>query len=238
MATPTVEKHEKMAAPCSGRGQSDREEVDPDLTAGTGQDPDCQTGIKKEFRERNRILGCQRPPCLCEARGHDRARSAVPRLSGHGAGSLRPAGPPDPRRCDCCMALPPSRLMEPNEPPQGMLNSALCPSGQDGQPLPNLRQPQALPVRISENAGPIGLRYDHVLATTGGSIRRYLPVLEKLGAAKVFGRPVPDLGDLLSVSGDSVRCNKMPATDGRLARPGPSPPSCCGCRLTGSRCCP
>ncbi|MFN7599103.1 MAG: helicase HerA-like domain-containing protein, partial [Cereibacter sp.] len=92
-----------------------------------------------------------------------------------------------------------SRLMELTEPQEGVLNIAFRLSDEEGLPLLDLKDLQALLVFTGENAGPIGLRYGHVSAATVGSIQRRLLVLENQGGALLFGEPALNLGDLLAV---------------------------------------
>jgi len=105
-----------------------------------------------------------------------------------------------------------SRLMELTEPQEGVLNVAFRLSDEEGLPLLDLKDLQALLVFIGENAGPIGLRYGNVSAATIGSIQRRLLVLENQGGAQLFGEPALDLGDLMSVdAGGAGRINILAA---------------------------
>ena len=56
-----------------------------------------------------------------------------------------------------------SRLMELTEPQEGVLNIAFRLSDEEGLPLLDLKDLQALLVFIGENAGPIGLRYGMIM---------------------------------------------------------------------------
>jgi DNA helicase HerA-like ATPase len=112
-----------------------------------------------------------------------------------------------------------SRLMELTEPQEGVLNIAFRLSDEEGLPLLDLKDLQALLVFIGENAGPIGLRYGNVSAATVGSIQRRLLVLENQGGAQLFGEPALDLGDLMAVDTSGAGRINILAADKLMASP-------------------
>ncbi|MFN5826445.1 MAG: helicase HerA-like domain-containing protein, partial [Rhodobacterales bacterium] len=112
-----------------------------------------------------------------------------------------------------------SRLMELTEPQEGVLNIAFRLSDEEGLPLLDLKDLQALLVFTGENAGPIGLRYGHVSAATVGSIQRRLLVLENQGGALLFGEPALNLGDLLAVDESGAGRINILASDRLMASP-------------------
>ncbi|MCA3438069.1 MAG: DUF853 family protein [Rhodobacter sp.] len=112
-----------------------------------------------------------------------------------------------------------SRLMELTEPQEGVLNIAFRLSDEEGLPLLDLKDLQALLVFTGENAGPIGLRYGHVSAATVGSIQRRLLVLENQGGALLFGEPALNLGDLLAVDESGEGRINILASDRLMASP-------------------
>lgn len=112
-----------------------------------------------------------------------------------------------------------SRLMELTEPQEGVLNIAFRLSDEEGLPLLDLKDLQALLVFTGENAGPIGLRYGHVSAATVGSIQRRLLVLENQGGALLFGEPALTLGDLLAVDESGAGRINILASDRLMASP-------------------
>ncbi len=112
-----------------------------------------------------------------------------------------------------------SRLMELTEPQEGVLNIAFRLSDEEGLPLLDLKDLQALLVFIGENAGPIGLRYGNVSASTVGSIQRRLLVLENQGGARLFGEPALEPGDLMSVDAAGAGRINILAADRLMASP-------------------
>lgn len=112
-----------------------------------------------------------------------------------------------------------ARLLELTEPQEGVLNIAFRLSDEEGLPLLDLKDLQALLVFIGENAGPIGLRYGNVAAATIGAIQRRLLVLENQGGARLFGEPALELSDLMQTdSGGAGRINIL-AADKLMASP-------------------
>jgi DNA helicase HerA-like ATPase len=112
-----------------------------------------------------------------------------------------------------------SRLMELTEPQEGVLNIAFRLSDDEGLPLLDLKDLQALLVFIGANAGPIGLRCGNVSAATVGSIQRRPPVLENQGGAQLFGEPALDPGDLMAVDASGAGRISILAADRLMASP-------------------
>ena len=90
-----------------------------------------------------------------------------------------------------------SRMLELTEAQEGVMNIAFRLSDEEGLPLLDLKDLQALLVFIGENADSIGLRYGNVEQSSIGAIQRRLLVLENQGAIKLFGEPALDLADLM-----------------------------------------
>ena len=90
-----------------------------------------------------------------------------------------------------------SRLMELTEPQEGVLNVAFRLSDEEELPLLDLKDLQALLTFVAQNDTEISARYGLVSSTSIGAIQRRLLVLEKQGAAAMFGEPALDLADLL-----------------------------------------
>lgn len=97
-----------------------------------------------------------------------------------------------------------ARLLELSEAQEGVLNIAFRLADEQGLPLLDLKDLQALLVWLGENRGEIALRYGNVSTASIGAIQRRLLVLENQGANQLFGEPALDLADLM-------RCD----TDGR-----------------------
>jgi DNA helicase HerA-like ATPase len=112
-----------------------------------------------------------------------------------------------------------SRLMELTEPQEGVLNIAFRLSDEEGLPLLDLKDLQALLVFIGENAAEIGLRYGNVAPATIGSIQRRLLVLENEGGANLFGEPALDLADLMAVDETGAGRINIVAADRLMASP-------------------
>jgi len=92
-----------------------------------------------------------------------------------------------------------SRLLELSEAQEGVLNVAFRVADEEGLPLLDLKDLQALLVWVGENAGQLTLRYGNVSPATVGTIQRRLLVLENQGGAKFFGEPALDLHDMMAV---------------------------------------
>jgi len=85
---------------------------------------------------------------------------------------------------------------------EGVLNIAFRLADEEGLPLLDLKDLQAMLVFVGENARDIGLRYGNVSAASIGAIQRQLLVLENQGGTRLFGEPALDLADLMSVAPD------------------------------------
>ena len=105
-----------------------------------------------------------------------------------------------------------SRLMELTEAQEGVLNIAFRMSDEEGLPLVDLKDLQALLIWLGENSKQISLRYGNVSTASIGAIQRRLIVLENQGAADFFGEPALELSDMMSVSsGGQGRINVLAA---------------------------
>jgi hypothetical protein len=112
-----------------------------------------------------------------------------------------------------------ARLMELSEPQEGVLNIAFRLADEEGLPLLDLKDLQAMLVYIGENADKMSLRYGNVSPATVGSIQRALLVLENQGATKFFGEPALDLADLMAVAPDGRGRVNILAADKLMASP-------------------
>ncbi|NNE51849.1 MAG: DUF853 family protein [Sulfitobacter sp.] len=90
-----------------------------------------------------------------------------------------------------------AQLLGLSEAQEGILNIAFRVADEDGLPLLDLKDLQALLVWIGENARDLALRYGNVSAASVGAIQRRLLVLENQGAAQLFGEPALALEDLM-----------------------------------------
>ena len=90
-----------------------------------------------------------------------------------------------------------SRLLELSEAQEGVLNVAFRLSDDEGLPLLDLKDLQALLTFIAENGDAVTARYGLVSKESVGAIQRRLLVLENQGGAKLFGEPALALQDLM-----------------------------------------
>ncbi len=90
-----------------------------------------------------------------------------------------------------------SRLMELSEAQEGILNIAFRLSDDEGLPLLDLKDLQALLVWVGENRAKLSLRYGNISVQSIGAIQRRLLVLENQGGAKLFGEPALELSDIM-----------------------------------------
>jgi DNA helicase HerA-like ATPase len=80
-----------------------------------------------------------------------------------------------------------SRLMDLSEAQEGVLNIAFRVADEEGLPLLDLKDLQALLVWVGENRDALSLRYGNISPQTVGTIQRQLLVLENQGAVQFFG---------------------------------------------------
>ena len=95
-----------------------------------------------------------------------------------------------------------SRLLELTEAQEGVLNVAFRVADEEGLPLLDLEDLQALLVWVGQNARDLSLRYGNVAASSVGAIQRALLVLENQNGAQLFGEPALDLADMMRVGAD------------------------------------
>ena len=95
-----------------------------------------------------------------------------------------------------------SRPMELTDVQEGVLNVAFRVADEDGLPLLDLKDLQALMLWVGQNAKDLSLRYGNVASSSVGAIQRQLLVLENQGGAALFGEPALDLSDLMRVTAD------------------------------------
>ena len=112
-----------------------------------------------------------------------------------------------------------SRLMELTEPQEGVLNIAFRIADEEGLPLLDLKDLQAMLVWIGQNAAEIGLRYGNVSPATVGAIQRQLLVLENQGGQRLFGEPALELADMMRVGADGRGQVNVLAADKLMSAP-------------------
>lgn len=112
-----------------------------------------------------------------------------------------------------------ARLLELTEAQEGILNIAFRVSDEQGLPLLDLKDLQAILVWVGENAKELSLRYGNVGASSVGAIQRRLLVLENQGGADLFGEPALALTDLMQTSADGRGHVNILAADKLMGSP-------------------
>ena len=92
-----------------------------------------------------------------------------------------------------------SRLMDLTDVQEGVLNVAFRVADEEGLPLLDLKDLQALLVWVGQNAKALSLRFGNVAASSVGAIQRQLLVLENQGGDALFGEPALQLADMMRV---------------------------------------
>ncbi|MEX0348631.1 MAG: helicase HerA-like domain-containing protein [Paracoccaceae bacterium] len=113
-----------------------------------------------------------------------------------------------------------SRLLELTEAQEGILNIAFRLADEEGLPLLDLKDLQALLVWIGENRAQLSLRYGNISTASVGAIQRRLLVIENQGASKLFGEPALELSDLMRQDADGRGMINILASDKLMAAPG------------------
>ncbi|MBQ0809933.1 helicase HerA-like domain-containing protein, partial [Roseovarius sp.] len=93
-----------------------------------------------------------------------------------------------------------SRLMSLSDAQEGVLNIAFRVADEEGLPLLDLKDLQALLTWVGQNSADLSLRYGNVGVSSVGAIQRALLVLENQGGAHFFGEPALALEDLMRVT--------------------------------------
>ncbi|MEL7213897.1 MAG: helicase HerA-like domain-containing protein [Pseudomonadota bacterium] len=112
-----------------------------------------------------------------------------------------------------------SRLLELTEAQEGVLNIAFRVSDEQGLPLLDLKDLQALLVWLGENAGDVALRYGNISKASIGAIQRRLLVIENQGGAQLFGEPALDLADIMQTDADGRGRINILAADKLMGAP-------------------
>ena len=112
-----------------------------------------------------------------------------------------------------------SRLMDLTEAQEGILNIAFRLADEEGLPLLDLKDLQALLVWVGENREKLALRYGNVSLSSIGAIQRRLLVLENQGGAKLFGEPALELSDMMRTDVDGRGRISILAADKLMGAP-------------------
>ncbi len=112
-----------------------------------------------------------------------------------------------------------SRLMSLSDAQEGVMNIAFRVADEEGMPLLDLKDLQALLVWIGENAKSLSLRFGNVSPRSVGAIQRQLMVLENQGGNQLFGEPALELQDLMHVGADGRGQINILASDKLMSAP-------------------
>ncbi|MBN9674793.1 helicase HerA-like domain-containing protein [Salipiger bermudensis] len=112
-----------------------------------------------------------------------------------------------------------ARLLELTDAQEGVLNIAFRLSDEQGLPLLDLKDLQALLVWVGENAKELSLRYGNVSTASIGAIQRRLLVLENQGGDRLFGEPALALADLMRCAPDGRGHVNILAADALMGAP-------------------
>ncbi|MGI9388805.1 MAG: helicase HerA-like domain-containing protein [Boseongicola sp.] len=112
-----------------------------------------------------------------------------------------------------------ARLLELTEPQEGILNIAVRVADEEGLPLLDLKDLQAMLVWLGENREKVSLRYGNISTASVGAIQRQLLVLENQGAAKFFGEPALELSDIMRTDTDGRGRINILAADKLMGAP-------------------
>jgi len=112
-----------------------------------------------------------------------------------------------------------SRLLDLTEAQEGVLNVAFRVADEDGLPLLDLKDLQALLVWCGQNAKELSLRYGNIATSSVGAIQRQLLVIENQGADKLFGEPALDLDDMMATDANGMGAINILASDKLMAAP-------------------
>jgi DNA helicase HerA-like ATPase len=113
-----------------------------------------------------------------------------------------------------------ARLLDLSEAQEGIINIAFRLADEEGLPLLDLKDLQALLVWIGENAKDLSLRYGNVSSSSIGAIQRRLLVLENQGGTGLFGEPALALSDLMRTNAEGKGQINILAADKLMAAPG------------------
>lgn len=112
-----------------------------------------------------------------------------------------------------------ARLLDLTPAQEGVLNIAFRVADDDGLPLLDLKDLQALLVWVGEHGRDLSLRFGNVSRASVGAIQRALLVLENQGGQNLFGEPALELGDIMRVDPDGRGRISILAADKLMGSP-------------------
>jgi DNA helicase HerA-like ATPase len=113
-----------------------------------------------------------------------------------------------------------SRLLELSEAQEGIINIAFRLSDEEGLPLLDLKDLQALLVWVEEHAKDLSLRYGNVSNSSIDAIQRRLFVLENQGGNSLYGEPALELSDVIRTDAGGRGVINRLAADQLMSSPG------------------
>ena len=112
-----------------------------------------------------------------------------------------------------------SRLMDLTGAQEGVLNIAFRVADEEGLPIADLKDLQAMLLWVGQNAKDLSLRYGNVSTASVGAIQRALLVLEQQGGDRLFGEPALELGDLMRTDASGKGMVNILAADRLMQSP-------------------
>ncbi len=112
-----------------------------------------------------------------------------------------------------------SRLLELTNAQEGVLNIAVRVADEEGMPLLDLKDLQAMLVWLGKNKSELSLRYGNISTASIGAIQRQLLVLENQGGAQFFGEPALELTDIMRTDPDGRGRINILAADKLMSAP-------------------
>ncbi|MDF1855792.1 helicase HerA-like domain-containing protein [Pseudooceanicola sp.] len=112
-----------------------------------------------------------------------------------------------------------SRLMDLSDAQEGVINIAFRVADEEGLPLLDLKDLQALLLWTGQNREQLSLRYGNISVASIGAIQRALLVLENQGGINLFGEPALDLSDLMRTDTDGRGVISILAADKLMGSP-------------------
>ncbi|MEL6519033.1 MAG: helicase HerA-like domain-containing protein [Pseudomonadota bacterium] len=112
-----------------------------------------------------------------------------------------------------------ARLLELTDAQEGVLNIAFRVADEQGLPLLDLKDLQALLLWVGQNGKDLSLRYGNVSGASVGAIQRALLVLENQGGNGFFGEPALELTDIMATDSDGRGRINILAADKLMGSP-------------------
>lgn len=112
-----------------------------------------------------------------------------------------------------------SRLMDLTPAQEGVLNIAFRVADEQGLPVADMKDLQAMLLWVGQNARELSLRYGNVATASVGAIQRALLVLEQQGGDRLFGEPALELADLMRLDASGLGMVNILAADRLMQSP-------------------